>query len=344
MKSDNRVVSIITPSFNRADIIAETAQSIFRQSYPYWEWVIVDDGSTDVSWEVLQQFAERDRRVKIFKRDREPKGAAVCRNIAIENSTGDYLIFLDTDDLLAPFCLQQRVEAASKKPECDFIIFPMLMFYKKPDDTRLLWNIDTGENDLARILRSDPVCQGTGTLWKKQSFVDIGLWREDLKIWQDIELHIRAIVNGAKFEKRLDLPPDVFLRVSDVSLSRTGFHSVEKVQSRISVFEYALSEIMKREPDNPERDALKIMGFSLLAGALTSGYFSEANHIRGLCEKSKLFNRQQRSLFSCYRVFRIMKGYKIPYSDPVFNMLIRKCSPPAAQTVGKIKYNKEIIY
>ena len=114
---DLGTISIITPSFNRADIIHETAQSIFNQTYPYWEWVIVDDGSTDNSWEVINEFAAKDPRVKIYKRDREPKGACSCRNIAIERSTGSYLLFLDSDDLLASFCLEQRINAAHRYPE-----------------------------------------------------------------------------------------------------------------------------------------------------------------------------------------------------------------------------------
>ena len=49
-----KLVSIITPSFNRADIIHETAQSIFNQTYDNWEWIIVDDGSTDLSWSIIE--------------------------------------------------------------------------------------------------------------------------------------------------------------------------------------------------------------------------------------------------------------------------------------------------
>ena len=172
--SDN-IISIITPSFNRADIIHETAASIFSQTYPHWEWVIVDDGSTDNSWAKLEEYAAKDARVKIFKRDREPKGACACRNIAVEKSTGDYLIFLDTDDLVASFCLQQRMETMQQYPDCDFVIFPMLLFKEKPDDLKLLWNIDKPADDIDRILQGDAVCQGTGTLWKKSSFVDIGM-------------------------------------------------------------------------------------------------------------------------------------------------------------------------
>src|SRR4051812_10244156 len=87
-KKAKQVVSIITPSYNRANLVTETAESILAQTYPHWEWMIVDDGSTDNSWEVLQELSRKDSRIKIFQRDRGPKGVCVCRNIAVEKSTG----------------------------------------------------------------------------------------------------------------------------------------------------------------------------------------------------------------------------------------------------------------
>ena len=123
----NPLISIITPSFNRSEIIHETAESVFNQTYPHWEWIIVDDGSTDNSWEILQGYASIDPRVRIYKRDRDPKGGAACRNIAVEKCSGDYLVFLDTDDILASFCLEQRVSAFMEDPTRDFILFPMLL-------------------------------------------------------------------------------------------------------------------------------------------------------------------------------------------------------------------------
>ena len=219
------VVSIITPSYNRADLVEETARSIYSQHYPHWEWVIVDDGSTDGSWEILEGFAATDDRVRIFRRHRQPKGACACRNIAVEKATGKYLIFLDTDDVLADHCLEQRVAAMQQAPDIDFIIFPMLMFKRERHDMNLLWNIDKEGDDIERLLFGDGVCPGTGTIWKKESFVRIGMWKEDLGMWQDVELHLRSMLEGLKFAKRFDLPPDIYLRVSDVSISRTGFHS-----------------------------------------------------------------------------------------------------------------------
>ena len=207
-------VSIITPSFNRADVIEETAQSIFNQTYRNWEWVIVDDGSSDKSLQILKNYSLSDERIKVYQRDREPKGASVCRNIAIEHCTGDLLVFLDSDDLLASFCLQQRVDAVKLNPRADCIVFNMLLFKKQPADLGLLWNVENGEDEISRLLNGNPICQGTGIIWKKDKFIEIGCWNENLKLWQDVELHLRAHLNGINFSKRLDLPPDVFIRIS----------------------------------------------------------------------------------------------------------------------------------
>ena len=66
-------VALITPSFNRAYIIRETAESIFAQTHENWEWIIVDDGSTDDSWEVIQSIVQKDHRVKAFQRTLPPR-------------------------------------------------------------------------------------------------------------------------------------------------------------------------------------------------------------------------------------------------------------------------------
>lgn len=338
----NSIVSIITPSFNRADIVAETAASIFNQTYPHWEWIIVDDGSTDNSWKVLQEFAAKDERVKIFKRNREPKGACACRNIAVENCSGDYVIFLDTDDLLASFCLEQRVNAMQQNPECDFIIFPMLLFKNKPDDLKLLWNVDSEEDDLSRILKGDPVCQGTGTLWKKSSFKKVGMWKEDLKLWQDIELHIRSILWPMKFCKRMDLMPDVFLRISDNSLSRGGYYSLPKMLSRISVFTDACNNIAQHNLLNQYKEGLRIMGFDIIVSAIKSSCFTEANAVIELCSSHHIFSKKEiRQLKQFKRFFRI-KLYKLPAVFKRLEQNLKKIISSFEISLTKIKWDHPV--
>ena len=342
MLKANKVVSIITPSFNRADIISDTANSIFSQTYPHWEWIIVDDGSTDNSINLLQQYIAKDSRVKVFQRDRLPKGAAVCRNIAVEKSSGDYLLFLDTDDVLASFCLEQRVAAAQQSPNCDFVAFPMLLFKSRLDDTGLLWNIEKEEDEINRLLFGDPLFQGTGTLWKKRSFVEIGMWNEKLFLWQDIELHLRAMLMGMKYEKRMDLMPDTFLRISDDSLSRVGFHSLPKLRSRASVLIDTANTIHKLRKEGVYGSGLKNMAADIIISAINSNYFDEASNLIKFTSSKNIFSKKEIDRLKQYQVTRKLKLYRIPVVRKIFVDRISSIVPKAESTLGKVKYLQPI--
>ena len=263
----NEIVSIITPSFNRADIIHETAQSIFNQTYQHWEWVIVDDGSTDNSWELLQQYAAKDKRVKIFKRTRAPKGACTCRNIGVEFCTGSYLIFLDTDDLLEPFCIEQRVKAIETDTNLDFAIFPSLMFRYIPYDLNLWWNIDKPQNELLRQFHQDAICQGTGIVIKRSSFIKVGKWDEDLYLWQDIDLFFRLFIQDYQYKKFFELPPDLHNRRLETSLSRSNFLAIEKQKSRIIVIKRAIELLNCNNKMEYKREA-RFMLVEIISGLI----------------------------------------------------------------------------
>lgn len=331
------VVSIITPSFNRADIVHETAISIFNQTYQEWEWVIVDDGSTDNSWDVLSSFAQKDKRVKLFRREREPKGACACRNIAVEKCSGEYVMFLDTDDLLAPYCLQQRVEAMRQNPDCDFVIFPMLLFKNEPYDLGLLWNIDKNEDDLLRVLCGDAVCQGTGPLWKKKSFAKVGMWNEELKLWQDVELHIRSFLWPVKYKKALALKPDVFLRISEDSLSRVGYHAPAKLMSRIQVFRYAVEDIAQKNLLSTYTDGLKVMGLDVLVSVINGKLYDEAQKLIQLTVENKIFNGAELRILKRYMWASRSRLYKVPL---LFKFILNKVNgiaPAHSVTIGTVK-------
>lgn len=337
---NNPRISIITPSFNRADVVEETARSIFSQTYGNWEWVIVDDGSTDNSWELLKSFAAQDSRVKVYKRDREPKGACTCRNIAVEKSTGDYLLFLDSDDLLAPYCLQQRLEAFNAHPDCDFIIFPMLLFRKEPHDTNLLWNVDNEVDDLTRVLIGDPVCQGTGPLWKKQSFVNVGMWNEQLLLWQDIELHVRSLLYPVKYKKRLELQPDVYLRISTDSLSRVGYHAVPKSRSRQKVYTYACETIVAKGIKEKYIYGLRVMGLDVILSLIRGRLFNDAEELIHDALRHRIFAAAEINRIKLYLNAYRIKIYKVPFLFKYLEASVRAIEPVKETTINKIKWIK----
>lgn len=115
-------VSIIIPAYNRAHLIGETLDSIITQSYTHWECLVVDDGSTDSTVNVVAEYAKRNSRIKLFKRPKtKPKGANACRNIGLDQARGEYVIFFDSDDLMTENHLEVKVTAI-QKCDCDYVI------------------------------------------------------------------------------------------------------------------------------------------------------------------------------------------------------------------------------
>lgn len=95
--SDYGLVSIITPSYNCADYIGETIESILSQTYQNWELLITDDCSTDNSREIIEGYVNRDSRIRLMKLS-DNQGAGVARNNSIKVAKGRFIAFCDSDD------------------------------------------------------------------------------------------------------------------------------------------------------------------------------------------------------------------------------------------------------
>lgn len=110
------LVSIITPSYNTSKVIKAAVESILKQTYSNWELIIVDDCSSDNSMEILMPYMEKDSRIKVMT-NKTNLGAAHSRNKAIKQSNGEYIAFLDSDDLWLPAKLEKQI-ALMKKENC----------------------------------------------------------------------------------------------------------------------------------------------------------------------------------------------------------------------------------
>lgn len=108
------LISIITPCYNCADFIYETYQTVKNQTHDNWEWICVDDCSTDETAKIVQELAAGDERVKFFQ-NAENSGAAVTRNRGLEEASGDYIAFLDSDDLWDPSKLALQLDFMKKR-------------------------------------------------------------------------------------------------------------------------------------------------------------------------------------------------------------------------------------
>jgi len=116
--NDKPLVSIITPSYNAEKYIEETILSVINQTYTNWELIIVDDISTDGTLEIIKDFSAKDSRIKWYELN-EKGGASIARNMAIRESSGKYIAFLDADDVWKTEKLEKQVEFMETK-QCDF--------------------------------------------------------------------------------------------------------------------------------------------------------------------------------------------------------------------------------
>lgn len=106
------LVSVVVPVYNRREIICETLASIFNQSYRPIELVIVDDGSSDGTGEVIREWANKKHSNQFLMRQffQSNKGVSAARNVGMEKAIGEYIQFLDSDDLILPGKIKKQVE------------------------------------------------------------------------------------------------------------------------------------------------------------------------------------------------------------------------------------------
>ncbi len=205
-------VSIVIPHFDRSELLGAAVSSVFESGYHDVEVVIVDDGSVADEWERVQRL--EGERVRVLRRESGPKGPSRCRNLGVLASRAEFVVFLDSDDVLAPWCLHQRMHEAMNDSTADCWVFPVMLFNNTPGDRNALWNRLSDNDDAMRFVRSDPPWHTSSTLWRKSTFTALDGFDEQLIYGDDSDLHLRALLGGVVFRKFPNALPDVFVRRS----------------------------------------------------------------------------------------------------------------------------------
>lgn len=194
------LVSIIIPTCNRAQLLDETLENVRNQSYTNWECIVVDDGDDRSTTELLQKYIALDRRFQYFKRpDNLLKGANSCRNYGFEKSKGEYVNWLDDDDLFSEnkIMAQYQLLEASKadvatckwgrfKNECKFVT-KNLEIYR---------DYDRGSDLLQDYGETNSFFPSHAFMIKREVIERSGLWKEGLTINQDGEFFCRVLINA----------------------------------------------------------------------------------------------------------------------------------------------------
>ena len=112
----NSLVSIVMPVYNAGDFLVESIESILNQTYKEYEFIIVDDASTDSSWEMLKRYAKKDPRIKLL-RNKTNEGVSITVKRAIKEAQGDFLARMDADDISMPDRIEKQVKYLQDNPD-----------------------------------------------------------------------------------------------------------------------------------------------------------------------------------------------------------------------------------
>ena len=184
-------VTIAIPCFNAERWIAACVESALAQTWPDIEVIVVDDGSTDDSLGMLEEFAARIRLIRT-----DHRGGNYARNQALHHATGEWLQFLDADDYLEPAKLAQQFTESNGGANADVIYSPTWM-----EDARVAARepseIDPAQDVFAQWLAWQ-LPQTGGSLWRKSALDALGGWKEDQPCCQEHELYLRALQTGLR--------------------------------------------------------------------------------------------------------------------------------------------------
>ena len=140
------------------------------------------------------------------------------------------------------------------------------------------------------------------------------------------------------YVKRLDLKPDVYLRISYTSLSRSGYYSLPKLQSRITILMYTCEIMAKKGVFDRYRDDLKTWATDIAIGGILGGNYNEAKQVLGFCEQYGLLNHNEVQKIKSYLFIKKYKLSKLKRLEHFFHNRIVKSKVPAISNIGKIAW------
>jgi len=181
-------VSVIIPTHNRAELLSSALTSVLNQSYQDFEIVVVDDASTDKTREVIASF--NDARIK-YVRHEVNKGDAGSRNTGIQNSTGDFIAFLDDDDEWLPEKLQIQVDVLRSCPTNVGGVYTGWLKIDKSTGEILEIKLDGKHGDLFQEMFLENLMSTACVVVRRECFERVGLFDESMPCSSDYDMWIR---------------------------------------------------------------------------------------------------------------------------------------------------------
>jgi len=219
--------SIICPCYNQGHFLREAVQSVLNQDFLDWELIIIDDGSTDSTFEVANLYAQSDSRIKLIRQ--ENRGLSAARNAGLELASGEWVHLLDADDIVLNNSYKV-VQKAVQNSQADVLVGGY-SYFDKTGYIHTHFFVDEFL-DTQRILRAN-IAPPVAFFFRKELIANIGNFDPALKSCEDWDFWIRAVKLGAKIQT-----------ISEVIV---GYRYVSLSMSRNPIIMYqTLSEVSQR--------------------------------------------------------------------------------------------------
>ena len=291
-------VSVLIPMYNVEAFVASTIESVLNQTYPNIEIVIVDDHSTDNSYTIAESYVSK--RVRLYKNPK--KGACSARNFAFENSSGEYIQYLDADDYMSEGKIEKQMEALASEPqntlafstlrkESNSILSPLISRpidrdYSQPIELLIdMWR-DKGHNC--------PHCY----LFSRQLHHAVGGWDETILKNQDGEFFSRVIQKAGKIK----FIPNEYAVWRLMGNGISSKHNIQTMKAQLDVIKKIAGIVLDYEDSDRTRYACA----SSLGWFLYLGY--PDNHV---------FMPEIKSLYASWGQNTVL----IPYKGKLFTFL-----------------------
>lgn len=249
-------VSILIPCYNSEAFVAETLECCLKQTYENIEVILVDDGSKDKSYEVAKQY--ESEQIKVYQQPNS--GACVARNLAFEKSSGDYIMYLDADDLICNNYVEALVGGLEEKnmnaiatgqwdrfrKDLSEATFPHLNAYK---------NFDNGFELLLTLWQECEMLACTSYLVPRHLIEQVGGWNESVLKNQDGEFFARVLINAGEI---VHVPEAKFYYRTGDYLTVSKASSEKKVASMLDTFVSYKKHALAHEDSRRVREALSV--------------------------------------------------------------------------------------
>ncbi|MDD2303645.1 MAG: glycosyltransferase family 2 protein [Prolixibacteraceae bacterium] len=219
-------ISIILPTFNSEKHIGETIKSVLTQTHSEFELIIIDDGSTDKTLNIITEFSEFDSRIKIVKVGQNSGCPAAPRNIGVQTSKYNWISFIDSDDIWHSKKLEKQIEIIKTNPDILFISTEIINFR---DLSRLKWPKNINDDKLIKFRNLlFKFRTPTSTVMVSKSLFAIQYFNEDIKYKarEDLDLWLKFHEN-IRYSYKIGMKL-VAYRLSDNQISGNKFTMVKR--------------------------------------------------------------------------------------------------------------------